>query len=66
MTLWFIIGPRGGIYRNTYDVSFCNRTRWGCICDFTRDRVYGGVSPEQVWASFEKAGYRCDKRTVTK
>ena len=66
ISLWFIIGPRGGIYRDSEGQHFCHSKRAGCIFEFVRDHAYGGVSIQRVWYSFEKAGYRCEKRTVSK
>lgn len=64
MTAWFIIGPRGAIYNDRWrDRHFCAATRAQCIKAFCAEDAYYS-SIEDVWASFERQGYRCEKREI--
>lgn len=63
MTAWFIIGPKGAVYRDYERRHFCAASKKVCIYEFCAGQSYA-VSIEVVWASFERLGYRCEKRRI--
>ena len=64
MTAWFIIGPKGGVYRDYLGRHFCDSRRRECIWEFVKDHCYGGRMMPDVWSDYEAQGYRCEKRRV--
>lgn len=63
MTAWFIIGPRGAIYRDCWKRHFCAATKAECIRGLCSENAYYS-SLDEVWASYERHGYRCEKRSI--
>lgn len=64
MTAWFIIGPKGGVYRDCTGQRFCHATKRGCIVSFTWTNCMFGKTHDEVWSEYQSLGYRCEKRRV--
>jgi hypothetical protein len=64
MSAWFIIGPRGAVYRDHWKRHFCAATRAECIRMICCEHAYYS-SIDEVWACFERQGYTCQKRKIT-
>lgn len=64
MKAWFIIGPRGAVYRDQLGRHFCDSKRRECIWLFVQDHCYGERIMPEVWDYFKKQGYRCERREI--
>jgi hypothetical protein len=64
MTGWFIIGPKGGVYRDEYGSCYCATTRRRCIHRFSVDQAGWCEDFESMWPKYEALGYRCEKRRI--
>lgn len=67
MKLWFIITPKGNPATFPATSNACAATtRKACIELWCWDMVYGGTTEAEVWAGWEREGYRCEKREIGK
>lgn len=64
MQAWFIIGPRGAVYRDYLGRHFCDSRRRECIWLLVQDHCYGGKMLEEVWGDYQRMGFRCEKRRI--
>lgn len=64
MKLWFIMTPKGNPAEKVKNVYCAAKTRKECISVWCWDMVYGGITEAEVWAGWEREGYRCEKREV--
>lgn len=64
MTAWFIIGPRGAVYRDYYGNHFVGQTRKAAICQFFNASGQYNSTIDDLWSEHEALGYRCEKRRV--
>lgn len=65
MKLWMIVTPKGNPASDCEGAACAAKTRKECLRQWCWDTVYGGTIEAEVWAGWQKLGYRAVRVTVT-